>query len=399
MPQEWYYAKGDQKHGPVPAITLKEMATSGQLSPNDLIWKEGMSQWMEAKNIKGLFPIPKTPSTQMPPPLPIPKTPSSFPPPFPTKQAIEGVQPNRTIQKESLLSVTRGLFNNNKEGRTEAIRKFIKHPQVGGIVVALILLIVGIQLCLSLSRSDIVGDWSKDKETAQTQQISIEGQKGAATAADKKPISPIAAAPDKKAATPSQSKTTSTHLADMADGPIHRQELLDQLDITPFTPDGGIDPIETSWKCLADGGFRISGGSMQCSNFLDPKQTVPVTFVHTSDGKIVLIQWSGEWNWRANKLSKKDEYTMKAIFMGLELVFPNNPEVDGHKLILGDNSSLLLTTGVKKTIGRAILNAKLFHNVLTVTVAVDPEQRTRGLTAEMLQNVLNQELRFYHMPQ
>lgn len=74
--EEWYYAKGDQKFGPVSSITIKNMATSGQLSPNDLVWKETMSQWTEAKNIEGLFPYV---NPRLSPPLPTnPTTQSSY---------------------------------------------------------------------------------------------------------------------------------------------------------------------------------------------------------------------------------------------------------------------------------------------------------------------------------
>ena len=54
MSEQWYYTKGDQKHGPVTAEKLKELAASGQLQPSDLIWKEGMKQWAKAELVKGL---------------------------------------------------------------------------------------------------------------------------------------------------------------------------------------------------------------------------------------------------------------------------------------------------------------------------------------------------------
>ncbi|MFM8497887.1 MAG: DUF4339 domain-containing protein [Planctomycetia bacterium] len=56
MPAEWYYAKDKQKFGPVEASELKRLATSGSLSPNDLVSKEGQPKWVRASSIKGLFP-------------------------------------------------------------------------------------------------------------------------------------------------------------------------------------------------------------------------------------------------------------------------------------------------------------------------------------------------------
>lgn len=55
MAAEWHYSKNGQKHGPVSASDLKNLAKSGDLLPTDLIWKEGMAKWKPASNVKGLF--------------------------------------------------------------------------------------------------------------------------------------------------------------------------------------------------------------------------------------------------------------------------------------------------------------------------------------------------------
>lgn len=67
MPTEWHYSIGDDRHGPVSARELKELADSGQLQPSCLVWKEGMPNWVQANKVKGLF-IASTSAT--PPPLP-----------------------------------------------------------------------------------------------------------------------------------------------------------------------------------------------------------------------------------------------------------------------------------------------------------------------------------------
>lgn len=54
MAQEWYYAQGDQKVGPVSAAELKRAAADGHLLPTDLVWTDGMTDWKEAKVVKGL---------------------------------------------------------------------------------------------------------------------------------------------------------------------------------------------------------------------------------------------------------------------------------------------------------------------------------------------------------
>lgn len=52
---QWYYARNDQQFGPVSAAELKRLAEDGKLSPDDLLWREGMDQWATAINLRGLF--------------------------------------------------------------------------------------------------------------------------------------------------------------------------------------------------------------------------------------------------------------------------------------------------------------------------------------------------------
>jgi hypothetical protein len=59
MATEWYYTvNGQQAPTPVSAAQLKQMAGEGQLQPTDLLWQEGMTNWVSASSIKGLFPPP-----------------------------------------------------------------------------------------------------------------------------------------------------------------------------------------------------------------------------------------------------------------------------------------------------------------------------------------------------
>jgi hypothetical protein len=70
MSQQWSYSKAGQRQGPVTTEKLKELAAQGQVAPTDLVWKEGMSQWVEARSIKGLFPVVAATTVQgTPPPL------------------------------------------------------------------------------------------------------------------------------------------------------------------------------------------------------------------------------------------------------------------------------------------------------------------------------------------
>jgi TM2 domain-containing membrane protein YozV len=53
--QEWYYSVDGDRQGPVSGAELKKLAEAGTLKATDLVWKDGMPDWVAAKSIKGLF--------------------------------------------------------------------------------------------------------------------------------------------------------------------------------------------------------------------------------------------------------------------------------------------------------------------------------------------------------
>src|SRR6266540_2956272 len=61
MSEQWYYAQRGQQLGPVPTEVLTAMAAEGQLHPGDLVWKEGMANWVPAHSVPGLFAAPARP--------------------------------------------------------------------------------------------------------------------------------------------------------------------------------------------------------------------------------------------------------------------------------------------------------------------------------------------------
>jgi hypothetical protein len=74
-PIEWYYAQGNQQRGPVSAAELKLLADRGELSPDDLVWRAGMEDWIAARKVKGLFDSPPrsvAAPVPAPPPEPVP---------------------------------------------------------------------------------------------------------------------------------------------------------------------------------------------------------------------------------------------------------------------------------------------------------------------------------------
>ncbi len=53
--KEWLYStEDDEQQGPVSAKELQQLAKNGELSADDLVWKEGMDEWAPASKIKGL---------------------------------------------------------------------------------------------------------------------------------------------------------------------------------------------------------------------------------------------------------------------------------------------------------------------------------------------------------
>ena len=55
MSDAWFYSIGTNQTGPVTWETLQELARGGQVSPQTLIWKEGMPEWMPAGTLPGMF--------------------------------------------------------------------------------------------------------------------------------------------------------------------------------------------------------------------------------------------------------------------------------------------------------------------------------------------------------
>lgn len=52
---------------------LRNLASSGSLQAEDLVWKEGLSEWVPARKVKDLFvKPPASPKRSTPPPQPLP---------------------------------------------------------------------------------------------------------------------------------------------------------------------------------------------------------------------------------------------------------------------------------------------------------------------------------------
>jgi hypothetical protein len=58
MAADWYCDINGEQHGPLTALQLKQLAVAGKLQPAHPVWKEGMTQRVPAKSVKGLFDSP-----------------------------------------------------------------------------------------------------------------------------------------------------------------------------------------------------------------------------------------------------------------------------------------------------------------------------------------------------
>lgn len=60
--EPWYLAKNGQRVGPFHLAQMKQMATSGLISPIDMIWQKGTPAWISAGKIPEFFPAASLPT-------------------------------------------------------------------------------------------------------------------------------------------------------------------------------------------------------------------------------------------------------------------------------------------------------------------------------------------------
>jgi uncharacterized protein DUF4339 len=95
-PSDWYYAKGNRQLGPVSSTELKQLAESGQLVADDLVWREGMVEWIAAAKVKGLFDAPaEEPSGVESPPVQTPPAVATSPGFAPSPPEMQSHGPRR----------------------------------------------------------------------------------------------------------------------------------------------------------------------------------------------------------------------------------------------------------------------------------------------------------------
>ena len=113
-PMQWYYSKNSTQLGPVSYAELRAKISSGEILPTDMVWREGMTDWVTVSNALELaFPAPGIP--QQPTLHQMPETEQASPyatPKAPTATYSPIIAPRRTsgLAITSLVCGVTGLF-------------------------------------------------------------------------------------------------------------------------------------------------------------------------------------------------------------------------------------------------------------------------------------------------
>ena len=65
----WFYVRAGQQYGPMSLEAIQSALLQGQLTPVDMVWRKGMTDWMPAHLVLEVMPA-AAPQTGRPPPLP-----------------------------------------------------------------------------------------------------------------------------------------------------------------------------------------------------------------------------------------------------------------------------------------------------------------------------------------
>ncbi len=93
----WRYVQNGQPSAPVETAALASLLTSGTLSPDTYVWKDGMANWLAAKSVPEFANCrPASPSAVPPVPGVVPAPPVAPPPSVPGSDA-EDIEKNRAF--------------------------------------------------------------------------------------------------------------------------------------------------------------------------------------------------------------------------------------------------------------------------------------------------------------
>lgn len=107
MATEWYYAQDGKQIGPVSSDDLKLLVQSGTLTPESLLWQEGMADWKPAGGVRGLFGSAEKPATGAN---------STLPPPPRSKSLATTVSSTTLTSAPGLPEATKQVPQSEKSG-------------------------------------------------------------------------------------------------------------------------------------------------------------------------------------------------------------------------------------------------------------------------------------------
>ena len=62
---EWYLARDGQRYGPISDAEIRDLVSSGHVKSEDLVWRQGFSEWVEAQTVPGLLDTPQASAPEL----------------------------------------------------------------------------------------------------------------------------------------------------------------------------------------------------------------------------------------------------------------------------------------------------------------------------------------------
>jgi antitoxin component YwqK of YwqJK toxin-antitoxin module len=158
MTQQWYYTSDGQTNvGPVSTAELKRLARTGKLAPTDMVQMAGMSKWVPAVKVKGLFDVTTAPAgTGQEQPRPEPTPPITTEPSAP-RSATTGDRRPATGHMEKVVHLKDAVIRLKDRGVVfwnGLSRKAKLGVAAGSAVAIMFVLCAGIASILSSGRSN-----------------------------------------------------------------------------------------------------------------------------------------------------------------------------------------------------------------------------------------------------
>ncbi len=90
---DWFYGKDNAQHGPVLDSEIRDLLSSGQITPQTIVWREGMPDWIPLANVPDFQGTVQPPYAAAQPPASPYSPPQTHPgqPPYSTVAPTDGL--------------------------------------------------------------------------------------------------------------------------------------------------------------------------------------------------------------------------------------------------------------------------------------------------------------------